>query len=78
MGVRLWSAQGEPLLVDLDEDIPYRRTGAGFRPPEAREFRDGFLDRDDGLRPHDCCHTAVEAEGIELEVEGEEDEEDES
>lgn len=79
MSVRLYSAQGYPLLVDAEEDdAPYRRNGAGFRPAEIREFRtDVDTSRDDVERSHGCCcASSVEAEGIVLEEEEVDEEED--
>ena len=63
--------------IERDSDIPYARRTIGFLPLEAREKSYGLVRgrRGNGpLHEHECSE---EAEGVQLEVEEEEGEEDE-
>lgn len=79
--VVLYAVDGTPLLRWVDSPEGYRRNAMGFRigPPEdqpAREITNEPLDRVADERPP-CCHCAdhPDAEGEELEIPEEEEEE---
>jgi len=74
--VRLYRPDGSPLLAIIQpfEQEPYRRTLVGFLPDMQRNAAHEYMDWCRDERPPISSH-AEDAEGIELEVEGEEEEE---
>jgi hypothetical protein len=75
VSVVLWTTRGEPLLAEFadEELVPYRRTLVGFT---AEGSLDGKVRRGGDVGPP-VCACGEDAEGIELEVAEEEEEEDE-
>lgn len=73
--VLLYSARGEPIFGEFEPESlePYRRTLVGFT---AREKLSGNLDRDSDERPSSTVDLG-EAEGVWVEGEEAEEEEDE-
>lgn len=76
----LYAIDGTPLLWYVDKPLPYRRTTAGFQPPESREIKNGSLGGRGNVGPpdeHRCAEESSEdAIGQELSVEEEDEEED--